>query len=70
MLLASFVLVYGCKRVVFVRLCTGIAREYQGDGLTILAIAIERLTFRKHLTQWWAVFTIRLKLEIFFQKRT
>jgi hypothetical protein len=69
-LLTSFVLVYGCKRVVLVRLCIGIAWEYQGNSSTIQAIAIGRVMFRSHPTQWWAVPTLRPKLGTFFPEIT
>jgi hypothetical protein len=54
-LLIGFVLVYGSKRVVFVRLCIGVAREYRGGSLTYLAIAIGWVISKRHLTWWWAV---------------
>ena len=61
MLLTVSVLVYGSKRVVFVRLCTGVAWEDPGDGLAFLAIAIGSLMSRRHLTWWWALPTTKSK---------
>jgi hypothetical protein len=65
-LLTGFVLVYGSKRVGFVRLCISVSREDRGDGLTYLAIAIDEVMSRRHLIWWWAVPTLRSKLGIFF----